>query len=45
MDKLEHYRQCIQKILAERGNAKIQNGEVESELIFAVVRDRYLWMR
>lgn len=45
MDKLEHYRQCIQKILTEHGNAKIQNGEVESELIFDPVRDRYLWMR
>jgi len=45
MDKLEHYRQCIQTVLIRHGNYKPSCGEVENELIFDTLRDHYQLMR
>ena len=45
MDKLVHYRDCIQKVLTQNGSGKPQHSEVENELICDTVRDRYQWMR
>lgn len=45
MDKLEHYRNCIQTILTKYGSTKPQNNEVENELIFDKIHDHYQWMR
>lgn len=42
MDRLEHYRHCIQKLLKEKSKAKPINGEVEVETIFDKECDRYL---
>lgn len=41
MDKLEFYRQCIQKLLSEYAAIPISNGEIESQIIFDTQRDRY----
>jgi XisI protein len=45
MDKLSHYRQCVQRILTNHSNYQSQSEEVESELIFDEGRDRYQLMR
>jgi XisI protein len=42
MDRLEYYRQCIQKILLEQSQVKPINGEIEVQTIFDLERDRYL---
>ncbi len=44
MDKLENYRLYIQKLLERHSHFKTQD-DVESELIFDTVRDRYQLMR
>lgn len=44
MDKLEHYRQCIQNLLSEYAAIPIANGEIESETIYDLQQDRYLVM-
>ena len=44
MDKLEHYRTCIQTLLEQHSQFKTQE-EVENELFFDTVRDRYQLMR
>ena len=42
MDRLEHYRQCIQKLLIEDSKIAPINGEIEVETIFDKENDRYL---
>jgi hypothetical protein len=45
MDKLNHYRQIIQDILTAHGQIKPVYGEIEMELLFDTVRDRYQVIR
>ena len=45
MDKLEHYRTCIQTLLEQYSQSKFQDEEIENELFFDPVRDRYQLMR
>ncbi len=45
MDKLEHYRVCIQTLLEKHSQCKSRNIDVENELFFDPVRDRYQLMR
>jgi XisI protein len=45
MDKLSHYRQCVQRVLTNHSNYQSQPEEVESELIFDEGRNRYQLMR
>ncbi len=42
MDKLEYYRQCIEKLLLAYGKSPPINGEIEVEVVFDKERDRYL---
>jgi hypothetical protein len=42
MDKLEHYHQCIERLLLELGESPPVNGEIEVEFVFDKERDRYL---
>jgi hypothetical protein len=41
MDKLEHYRTCIQTLLEKRSQSKSRNEEIENELFCDTVRDHY----
>ncbi len=41
MDKLEQYRQFVQKLLAAYAATPISNGEIESQTIFDTQQDRY----
>ena len=41
MDKLEFYRQCIQKILTEYSKSPPVNGEIEVQTIFDTKNDHY----
>jgi hypothetical protein len=45
MDKLEHYRSCIQTLLEKQGQSKPRNEDVENELIFDSNRDHYQLIR
>lgn len=45
MDKVAHYRACIQKLLTEHSDYSNDTGEVESLLCFDTERDRYQLMR
>ncbi|MDJ1175972.1 XisI protein [Roseofilum capinflatum] len=45
MDKIGHYRDCIQKLLTEHSHYSQDTAEVESLLCFDVERDRYQLMR
>ena len=45
MDKLERYRSCIQTLLEKHGQSRVRNEEVENELFFDPIRDRYQLMR
>lgn len=42
MDKLNNYRALIQQFLIEQSQGEILRGEIESETIFDVEKDRYL---
>lgn len=42
MDKLNQYRQCIQDLLTEESEGKILGGDLESQTVFDLVKDRYL---
>jgi hypothetical protein len=42
MDKLTSYRQYIQKFLTEQTQGQIIGGDIETEVIFDLDRDRYL---
>jgi hypothetical protein len=41
MDKLEHYRFCLQTLLEKHSHYKSREEEVESELFFDSVPDHY----
>jgi hypothetical protein len=41
MDKLDKYRQIVQDLLTKHGNQKMSYGDVDTEVIFDVSRDRY----
>lgn len=41
MDKLTHYRQCIQEILQKYGSIKPSYGDVEMELVIDAAHDHY----
>ena len=45
MDKLDHYRNCIQTLLEQHSQSKLQDEEVENELFFDTARDHYQLMR
>jgi hypothetical protein len=45
MDKLEHYRSCIQTLLEKHSQSKPRDKDVENELIFDFIRDHYQLMR
>lgn len=45
MDKLDHYRASVQTLLERHSQFKTQNKDVENELFFDTVRDRYQLMR
>lgn len=45
MDKLEHYRTCIQTLLEQYSQYKSADENIESALFFDPVRDRYQLMR
>jgi len=45
MDKLEHYRFCIQSLLEKYSQSKPRNQEVENQLFFDSIRDHYQLMR
>jgi XisI protein len=42
MERLDYYRQCIEKLLTEQSQVKPINGEIEVETIFDAARDRYV---
>lgn len=42
MDKLTSYRQYIQEFLTEQTQGQIIGGDIETEVIFDLDRDRYL---
>ena len=42
MDKLTCYRQYIQDFLTEQTQGKVLGGEIETEVIFDLDRDRFL---
>lgn len=45
MDKLEHYRSCIQTLLEKYSEFPNRNEEVENQLFFDSIRDHYQLMR
>lgn len=45
MDNLDHYRDCIQKLLEKHSQFKSQTEDIESELFFDIDRDHYQLMR
>ncbi|MBW4460339.1 MAG: XisI protein [Nodosilinea sp. WJT8-NPBG4] len=45
MDKLEHYRTCIQALLEQHSQYKTQGEEVDNLLVFDTTRDHYQLMR
>lgn len=42
MDKLTNYRQYVQQFLTEQTQGQIIGGDIETEVIFDLDRDRYL---
>ena len=45
MDKLKHYRTCIQTLLEQHSHYKSYQEDVESQLCFDLIRDHYQLMR
>ena len=41
MERLEHYRQCIRKLLTEQATVEEGNPEIECQLIFDEEHDHY----
>jgi hypothetical protein len=41
MEKLEHYRQCIRKLLTEQATLEEGNPDIECQLIFDGEHDHY----
>jgi len=42
MDKLTNYRQCIQTFLQKQTQGQTIGGDIETEVVFDVDRDKYL---
>jgi hypothetical protein len=45
MDRLNHYRQCLQEFLSRYSSYGPKNPEIETQLIFDTINDRYLLLR
>jgi hypothetical protein len=45
MDKLDHYRTCVQTLLEQHSTTKTQGKDVEDILLFDTVCDHYRLMR
>lgn len=45
MDKLDHYRNCIQTFLEKKSHYRAHNKDIENELFFDPIRDHYQLMR
>lgn len=45
MDKLEHYRNCVQTLLERHSQFKPQSDDIENEVVFDSVHDHYQLMR
>ncbi len=45
MDKLNHYRNLIQKVLEEYHNLSSGNSDIESALLLDPIRDQYLLLK
>lgn len=45
MNKLNHYQQLVQNILTEHAQIQPAYGEIEMEVLFDTVRDRYQVLR
>lgn len=45
MDKLNHYRSLIQKIVEEYHNLSSSNSDIESALLLDPIRDQYLLLK
>lgn len=41
MERLEHYRQCIRKLLTEQATMEAGNPDIECQLIFDAEHDHY----
>jgi XisI protein len=41
MERLEHYRQCIRKLLTEQATLEENNLDIESQLVFDTENDHY----
>jgi hypothetical protein len=44
MDKVEKYREYVQKLIATHANADEDKEDVEVQLVMDTVRDHYQWM-
>ena len=45
MDKVEYYRQCVQKILEKYSQTSLNESEIETQLLVDTLRDHYQLMR
>ncbi|HBE18727.1 MAG TPA: XisI protein [Cyanobacteria bacterium UBA11149] len=45
MDKLNHYRQCIQSLLTRYASYSKNNPEIETQIVFDTERNHYLLLR
>lgn len=41
MERIEHYRQCIQKLLVEHTRGKLMNEDIEVQTLFDTEREHY----
>lgn len=41
MERIEHYRQCIRKLLIERAGLQTNNSDIECQLVFDTEHDHY----
>ncbi len=41
MERIEHYRQCIRKLLIERAGLYTNNSDIECQLVFDTEHDHY----
>lgn len=41
MERLEHYRQCIRKLLTEQATLEERNPDIECQLVFDAEHDHY----
>ena len=45
MDRLEHYRKCLEKFLSSYTNYGSKNSEIETQIICDKIHDHYLLLR